>query len=144
MMNRTFRTALALIFGGVTGLQAATFTVNDRFDGVGASDNTPGDGVCADSVGVCTLRAAIEESNALAGLDTIEFAVEGMINVQSSVGALPQITGQLNIDATTAPGYPGSSINLQDAPPSVYISGASLGGAFGSSSGRLGQQRLGQ
>ena len=50
--------------------QAATFTVNSPFD---AADANPGDGVCetAPGNGVCTLRAAIEEANALAGNDTI-------------------------------------------------------------------------
>lgn len=126
---------VALLCAPGVSLEAATLVVNDVFDGTGANDISPGDGVCSDSITQCTLRAAIEEANALAGLDTIEFAVDGMINVSSDVGALPQITGQLNIDATTAPGYPGSSINLQDAPPSVYLSGADLGGSGGSSSG---------
>ena len=126
---------VALVCTPGVSLQAATLVVNDLFDGTGANDIAPGDGVCFDSIGACTLRAAIEESNALAGIDNIEFAVDGTITVSADVGALPQITGQLNIDATTAPGYPGSSINLQDAPPSVYLSGAGLGGAGGSSAG---------
>ncbi|HEX4162868.1 MAG TPA: choice-of-anchor Q domain-containing protein [Acidimicrobiales bacterium] len=40
---------------------AATFTVNTTND---TSDANPGDGVCADSDGNCSLRAAIEEANA--------------------------------------------------------------------------------
>jgi CSLREA domain-containing protein len=50
--------------------QAAVFTVTSPFD---ASDANPSDGVCetAPGNGVCTLRAAIEETNALAGADTI-------------------------------------------------------------------------
>jgi hypothetical protein len=35
-------------------------------------DASPGDGVCAGVSGLCTLRAAIDEANALPGLDTIE------------------------------------------------------------------------
>jgi hypothetical protein len=31
---------------------------------VDAADATPGDGVCATSAGVCTLRAATQETNA--------------------------------------------------------------------------------
>ncbi len=49
---------------------AVTFTVNDAGDTVDAS---PGDGICADGIGNCTLRAAIGEANALAGADTIVF-----------------------------------------------------------------------
>jgi len=42
--------------------------VNSTADQVDAS---PGDGVCATSTGACTLRAAIQEANALPGLDTV-------------------------------------------------------------------------
>src|SRR2546427_7295051 len=47
---------------------AATFTVNDTADAV---DAVPGDGFCATAGGTCTLRAAIQEANALPGPDTI-------------------------------------------------------------------------
>src|SRR5262245_54644254 len=47
----------------------ATFTVDDVADAV---DATPGDGVCQTGAGVCTLRAAIQEANALPGPDRIE------------------------------------------------------------------------
>jgi hypothetical protein len=47
---------------------AATFTVNDPADAV---DSNVGDGNCRSFGNVCTLRAAIQESNALPGLDTI-------------------------------------------------------------------------
>jgi len=47
---------------------AATFTVNSTADAV---DANPGDGVCDDGIGKCTLRAAIMEANALVGPDTV-------------------------------------------------------------------------
>ena len=43
---------------------AASFTVNSTADAV---DANPGNGVCATAAGVCTLRAAIQEVNALGG-----------------------------------------------------------------------------
>lgn len=46
----------------------ATFTVNTTADTV---DSSPGDGACADSLGACSLRAAVMEANALSGPDTI-------------------------------------------------------------------------
>ncbi len=48
----------------------ATFTVNSPAD---VPDATPGNTVCetANGNGVCTLRAAIQEANALAGADII-------------------------------------------------------------------------
>ncbi|MCA9997081.1 MAG: hypothetical protein KDE56_15090, partial [Anaerolineales bacterium] len=44
------------------------FVVNSAAD---SADANPGDGVCAATNGDCTVRAAVEESNALPGLDTI-------------------------------------------------------------------------
>jgi large repetitive protein len=46
----------------------ATFVVNTTSDTV---DATPGDATCADAGGMCSLRAAIGEANALAGDDII-------------------------------------------------------------------------
>jgi len=53
---------------GRAPVAAATFTVNSNGD---QGDATPGNGVCATSGGQCTLRAAIQEANALAGADII-------------------------------------------------------------------------
>ena len=47
---------------------AATLVVNSTADAV---DANPGDDVCADGAGNCTLRAAIMEANALAGPNII-------------------------------------------------------------------------
>jgi len=48
---------------------AAEFTVT--WGSTDAVDANPGDGVCDDGTGNCTLRAAIMETNALPGADTI-------------------------------------------------------------------------
>jgi CSLREA domain-containing protein len=48
----------------VPSVMAATFTVNTTDD---TADASPGDGVCADSAGRCSLRAAVMEANALGG-----------------------------------------------------------------------------
>ncbi|MBI3783624.1 MAG: hypothetical protein HY270_09495 [Deltaproteobacteria bacterium] len=48
---------------------ALTFQVNTVSD---APDMMPGDGVCATMVGTCSLRAAVEEANALSGPDVVE------------------------------------------------------------------------
>ncbi len=61
-----FLLGFILIRGNVA--QAATFTVNTTDDTV---DANPGDGIAADASGYCSLRAAIMEANALAGMDTI-------------------------------------------------------------------------
>ncbi len=48
--------------------QAAVFTVTTSNDGL---DVAPGDGICATFSGACTIRAAVQEANALAGADTV-------------------------------------------------------------------------
>ncbi|MSP14584.1 MAG: hypothetical protein EXR62_16715 [Chloroflexi bacterium] len=48
--------------------ETRSFTVNSPNDAV---DVSAGNGVCASSLGECTLRAAVQESNALPGLDII-------------------------------------------------------------------------
>jgi hypothetical protein len=58
------------IISGAYFSPAATFTVNNNGDSV---DVTPGNGICADADGNCTLRAAIQEANASAGIDLITF-----------------------------------------------------------------------
>ncbi len=60
--------AALLLSGGGTLAHAAIFTANSPADAV---DANPGNGVCADSAGNCTVRAAIMEANAVVGADTI-------------------------------------------------------------------------
>jgi len=60
--------AIPLLFRFPILVHSATFSVNNTADKV---DTNPGDGVCADENGNCTLRAAIQETNALSGADNI-------------------------------------------------------------------------
>lgn len=62
---------------GVSVGFAATFTVNSPGDSV---DVNPGDGVAVDQNGLCTLRAAIMEANALYGVDEIVLP-EGIVTL---------------------------------------------------------------
>ena len=85
----------------------ATFVVNDTNDG---PDADPGDGVCEVALGsgVCTLRAAIQETNTMSGADSI-FLPEGIYGLvlpgagedASATGDL-DITGDLTIFGTDA------------------------------------------
>src|SRR5512139_3911774 len=73
---------------------AATFIVNSITDAV---DANPGDGICATAGGVCTLRAAIQEANALADQDTI-ILPEGTYNLTiEGSGEDSSATGDLDI-----------------------------------------------
>jgi hypothetical protein len=56
------------LFLSATPAHAASFTVNNSLD---APDINPGDGLCRTIFNRCTLRAAIQEANALSGTDTI-------------------------------------------------------------------------
>lgn len=87
---------LAIAFFGIfltASAHAAVFTVNSSFD---LSDANPGNGICetAPGNGACTLRAAIQEANALAGADQIILAPNTyLLTIVSELG----ITGSLTI-----------------------------------------------
>jgi CSLREA domain-containing protein/uncharacterized repeat protein (TIGR01451 family) len=81
---------------------AHTFTVNSAGD---ASDANPGNGKCLTAGVVCTLRAAIQEANALAGRDLVKFAIgTGAQNIVPG-SAVPSITQPVTIDGSTQPGF---------------------------------------
>lgn len=67
---KILRILLLVVTGifAVTNGYAATFTVDTATDAV---DSNPGNGVCATSGNNCSLRAAVQEANALAGADII-------------------------------------------------------------------------
>ncbi len=101
--------------GGSTGPQAASsqpelsamFVVNNITD---EHDTMPGDGICNSGTG-CSLRAAIEESNALLGADTITFNIPGSgAHTITPAMPLPQILDPVTIDATTQPGFMGNPL----------------------------------
>jgi hypothetical protein len=70
MTSRRFAIAIAATLAGAAPAAGATFAVNSTTDAV---DAAPGDGTCetASGDGVCPLRAAIMEANALAGADVV-------------------------------------------------------------------------
>ena len=104
----------------------ATFIVNSILD---TPDTNPGDGICEATTGgiQCTLRAAIEEANANATTDFIEFSL-GLITINITGSPLPTITQRVIIDGRTAPGFNNAATGTADAPPSVYINGSGLAG----------------
>ena len=86
-------------------LHAATFTVNNTTDTV---DANPGDGLCANHSGACTLRAAIQEANAISGADRINLPtgtyilnIEGRFEDEAATGDL-DITDDLTIIGDSA------------------------------------------
>src|SRR5690606_38123020 len=107
---------------------AATFEVSGAADIAPSGDNNPGDGICEDIRGGsrCTLRAAIEESNAHSGRDTIAFSVSGTILILDL--PLPHITDDVVLDGRTAPGYV-SFDDISDSLPRVFVDGTVAGAA---------------
>ena len=75
-MNKTIRKIMMLVLTVTLAFSvnasAAIFVVNTTAD---TQDAVAGDGICADSGGACSLRAAITEANALAGADIITLPV---------------------------------------------------------------------
>ncbi|MCA9901974.1 MAG: CSLREA domain-containing protein, partial [Anaerolineales bacterium] len=90
-----FFIALAVTWsGGGTAVYATNFTVNSTTDAVDAS---PGNGTCASSLGECTLRAAIQEANALAGADTITLPAGTYTLALAGTGEDAAATGDLDV-----------------------------------------------
>lgn len=91
--------ALSLASGEV---KAASFVVNINTDVV---DANIGDGVCDSNPGVageqCTLRAAIQEANALAGFDFVSFNIGFPNTVNLTLGEL-LITGSVAVNGAGA------------------------------------------
>jgi CSLREA domain-containing protein len=143
---------------------AAIFDVDSTADAV---DATPGNGVCATAGNVCTLRAAIQEANALAGDDTINvpagtytLTIPGMAEYFSATGDL-NIRSNMTIDgagmgvtiieagASVAAGID-RVFDMRAGPPTVTLAdmtirhgnsgGASSGGIY--SNGNLTLQRV--
>ena len=99
----------------------SAFIVNSTGDG---PDAQPFDGICDDGTGNCTLRAAIEEANAISGDDVIHFNIGGGgPRTIRPLSELPIIKEAVTIDGTTQPGFSGA--------PLVELSGANAGAANG-------------
>ncbi|MEA2622083.1 MAG: hypothetical protein QOH61_993, partial [Chloroflexota bacterium] len=119
--------------GGVTPALApgaVTFTVNSTSD---AADVTPGDGICQTATaGVCTLRAAMDESNRHGGPDGIAFNIAGSgvqtINLLTALPTITDETGSLEIDGYT---QPGASPNTDALASNAVIRIAIVGGGDG-------------
>ena len=120
-----------------TAFAATTFTVNSAIDAV---DTNPGDGACSTGAGSCSLRAAIQEANALSGPDTIN--VTAGVYSLSIFGAAEDlgVTGDLDITGplTIVGSGAGSTIidavgndrvlHLTETAGNVSISGVTLRG----------------
>ncbi len=89
----------ALNIGPARPVAAASFLVNATAD---QADANPGDGVCATGANTCTLRAAIQEANALPGDDQISIQVFGTIALSGAAGDDANLSGDLDVTGNGA------------------------------------------
>lgn len=73
---------------------AASFAVDSALDAV---DAVPGDGHCATALGHCTLRAAVQETNALPGADSISVPAGNYLLSIAGPGEDASATGDLDV-----------------------------------------------
>jgi len=84
-----------------TPLDIQDLVVTTSVDDAKAHDDNPGDGICRDMGGQCSLRAAVEESNVLFGLQRISFASSMVIALDSAMGDLPTFIAPITVDASS-------------------------------------------
>ena len=86
--------AALLIWLAAAAAPGVQFQVDTPFDG---ADRSVGDGLCATRTGQCTLRAAVQESNALEGADEIVLLAGGYELTIAGVGEDAAATGDLDV-----------------------------------------------
>jgi CSLREA domain-containing protein len=131
--------ALMALVASATPAAAKSFTVNSTAD---QADASAGNGVCQTSSGACTLRAAIQEANALVGADDVtvpagHYNIASALNITSSLAInAPAGARSTIIDGSSGPNvdlqFSGSGVDsasgftvtgVTGALPPVYISG---------------------
>ena len=112
----------------------AQFTVDSTTDAV---DANPGDGICASAAGECTLRAAIQETNALPGAD--EVTLPGGTYALEIPGEGEDAAATGDLDVTDDFTLVGRRVEICSSPetciPNSYIDGAALDRAIDIASG---------
>jgi len=118
--------ALLVALVALAAPAAATPLVRDElkvYDAGDGADAVPGDGICETAVGngVCTLRAAIQEANALPGPDMVTIMTTSTISMTSGAGIL------ISDDLIVQSGNPGTAFisgQLAGSSPIFAISGS--------------------
>ena len=110
---RTFFVVVFLLSILSIAAQADVFVVNQISD---IGDDNPGDGICetATGNGECSIRAAVQEANALDGADEIEIP-EGDFLLDSGVGDNTAIEGDLDVLDDLKIRGSGSDLTILDA-----------------------------
>jgi CSLREA domain-containing protein len=123
---------------GVVGLACVSLTAGAAAQGgrtfvvdtvVDAPDSSVADGLCAAASGGCTLRAAIQEANATAELDTIAFAIGSGPQRIELISDLPAANHPVLIDGWSQPGFSGTPLIEVRGSMSVGTGFSILGGS---------------
>lgn len=130
--GRGVQLLLAVLLAGVslvaappTPVHAASFVVNSAGN---QPDANPGDGTCKIAgSNLCTLRAAIMETNALPGPDTITFN-PGLTNIIPASPLPPLTDGGTTIRGDNDIALVGNSLSLNDAAITIQSSGNAIQG----------------
>jgi large repetitive protein len=104
----------ALVVVGVlpaVGAAAATLVVNSTLDAV---DAAPGNGFCATAGGVCTLRAAVQEANALPGADVVQLPPGVFRLTRTGSGEDAAATGDLDVSEELEVDGAGADVTIVD------------------------------
>jgi CSLREA domain-containing protein len=114
--------AVLLLLGIGRSSYAAGFVVDSQADAV---DANPGDGVCDDGSGNCTLRAAVQETNALPGHDSIDlpagtYSLSIMGDEDAAASGDLDITDDLTISGAGATTTIIDAGNLSGQPDRVF------------------------
>jgi hypothetical protein len=94
MFTRLLARIVATLLAASASAQAATFVIDTNDESV---DAIPGDGLCTDADGHCSLRAAVIETNALEGADTIEIPAGVFAFAIAGTGEDGSASGDLDI-----------------------------------------------
>ncbi|HYH59131.1 MAG TPA: choice-of-anchor Q domain-containing protein [Thermoleophilaceae bacterium] len=121
--------ALLLAFSLPSAAHAETFNVNSTTEG---SDANPGNGACAGFGGACTVRAAIQEANALPGADKVVIpAGTYLLSSGLAVNSTVDIEGPAGARATILDGVPSARVITVNGGGSMRYSGITLTGGGG-------------
>lgn len=114
----------AFLFAASPAL-AETFDVNSTLDLPDANTaNNVCDALTLPNATLCTLRAAIQQSNVTPGKDTITFSIGSGPQTITPLSPLPSVNNLVDIDGTTQEGF-----DPDTDQPIIELSGQSLGGS---------------
>ena len=121
MRRRALLTALLASLLTAPAAAAADYTVDDAGD---AADQSTADNLCKTATNKCTLRAAIQQANATAAEDTIDFAPPATLPTRTiaPLTPLPRITAPVAIDGGgDITIEPGAALPVPPAPTAPLI-----------------------